>query len=174
MPAEFYIKLLIIVFLAVFIAAFGPVVFRGAPYAPSKPKTIARMLRLAGIKAGERVCDIGSGDGRIVIALARAGAQAIGIEKNIFLVWWSRLKIKTAGLSGQAKIIHADLWKFNFSEFSCVTVFGIIFIMKDLEKKLQAELKPGARVISNLYTFPSWPVKTEEDKIYLYQKSYKS
>lgn len=171
MPAEFYVKIIFIIFLAIFVAVFGSAVFHGAPFAPSKPKTIARMLQLAGIKAGERACDIGSGDGRIVIALARAGAEAVGIEKNIFLVWWSRLKIKKAGLADRAKIIHGDLWKFDFSKFSCVTVFGIIFIMKDLEKKLQAELKPGARVVSNLYTFPTWQLAKEEEKIYLYQKS---
>ena len=114
-----------------------------------------------------KAADIGSGDGRIVIALARAGAVAHGYEINPLLVWWSRVKIRRAGLDGRAYIHRKNLWHTDFSSFDAVTVFGVFHIMRRLETKLRRELKPGARAVSIGFEFPTWPAAEKYDGIYV-------
>ncbi len=150
------------------VCAVIPMIFYGAVFASSTPEIIEKMMVFANIKTGEKTADIGSGDGRLVIAMAKRGAEAHGYEINPLLVWLSRRNIKKAGLNGQAFIHWKNLWRVDFSEFSVVTVYGISYMMKKLETKLKKELKPGARVVSKYFTFPSWPYSKKEDNIYLY------
>lgn len=137
----------------------APIV-RGAVYFPTKPANVEAIVRLAEIKSGEKAVDLGSGDGRIVIALARAGAEAHGYEINPLLVWRSRTAIRRAGLDGRAFVHWRSFWGVNLSDFSLVTAYGIPYIMRSLERKLRRELRSGARVISNIYPFPSWKFKS--------------
>ena len=162
------IYLALLVLLSVIVYSFGRPFFRGAPFAPTDRKTMNRMLELAQVKPGERACDIGSGDGRIVIALAKAGAYADGFEINPLLVWWSKLRIKSLGLSDKAHIYRKSLWKTDFSPYDVVTLFGIPYIMKPLGEKLYPELKPGARVASNNFKFPNWTPAHKEHGIIVY------
>jgi protein-L-isoaspartate O-methyltransferase len=141
---------------------------KGAPFINSKKKAIESMIELAEIKTGMKTVDIGSGSGPIVIAFARAGAQATGYEINWFLVLWSRVKLRMLGLSGKGKIRWGNFWQQNLSESDVVTVYGIPFIMKDLEKKLLAEMKPGTKIISNSFTFPNLQVARQVESVYLY------
>lgn len=142
----------------------------GAIYFPSSDAQIATILKLAQVVPGEKAVDIGSGDGRIVTALAAAGAEAHGYEINPFLVVWSRLKTRTLSKKNRGHHHLANLWFTNFSEFQVVTLFGMTYIMKDLEKKLMTELKPGARVICNSFPFPNWQPERKIGNIYLYLK----
>ncbi|MDD5527591.1 MAG: class I SAM-dependent methyltransferase [Patescibacteria group bacterium] len=160
--------------LIIFIVTFGAPMFTGAPFAVSSRYKINKMLpfilaAVAGRK-GLTAADLGSGDGRIVIALAQNGFIAYGLEINPFLVWFSRLKIKLAGLRGKAFIKRANFWQEDFSKYDVVVLFGVFYIMERLEKKLLAELNPGAIVVCNHFYFPAWqPVKQEGD-IYIYRK----
>jgi precorrin-6B methylase 2 len=114
--------------------------------------------------------DIGSGDGRIVIALAKKGAIAHGIEINPFLVWLSRRNIQKAGLEGKAFIHRADMWKQNFSSYDIVTLYMTQHAVNRLETKLMQELKPKARVVANYYTFKHWKPLKRKDTLYLFVK----
>lgn len=127
------------------------------------------MISLSDIKSGEKAIDLGSGDGRLVIALAKKGIEAHGYEINPFLVWLSRNNIKRVGLEGEAFIHFKNFWYVDFSEFNVVTVYGISYMMKRLEAKLRKELKPGSRIVSNCFAFPNWPYFKKEDKVYLYK-----
>ena len=147
-----------------------PLAVKGALYVPSKDNEIRAMVALAGVKAGEKAVDLGAGNGRIVMALARQGAEAHGYEINPFLVRSSKKNIKDAGLEGKAFIHLGNFWSVNFSEFDVVTVFGISHMMKRLEAKLKKELKPGARVVSNHFVFPNWPHAKKENGVRLYIK----
>lgn len=140
----------------VLLVAYYLGVFRGAPFLPTQKHALEKMIALAEIKPGEKLADLGSGDGRIVIAAAIAGAEAHGYEINPLLVWWSRYNIKQAGLSARAFIHQKNFWRVDFSEYNIVMLFGITGIMKGLEKKLKTELKPGSRVVSNIFVFPNW------------------
>jgi len=141
---------------------------KGAPYINSRKKSIDAMLELANIRSGIKSVDIGSGSGPIVISFAKAGVQATGYEINFFLVLWSRLKIRLLGLSSMGSVKWGNFWKQNLSEYDVVTVYGIPFIMKDLEKKLVSELKPGSKIISNAFQFPNLPVAKQLGSVYLY------
>jgi cyclopropane fatty-acyl-phospholipid synthase-like methyltransferase len=144
-------------------------IFTGAHYVPTPDEKVARMLRLAQFRRGERLVDIGSGDGRLVIEAARQGAKAYGFELNPALVWWSRRKIRAAHMEREAQISWKDFWYQDFSSFDVVTVYGISHIMGSLEKKLLHELHPGSRVISNTFPFPSWKGQSEGG-VFLYIK----
>jgi protein-L-isoaspartate O-methyltransferase len=149
--------------------------FTGAPFAVSSPYKIKKIMPFV-LEAMDgrkdlRAVDIGSGDGRIVIALAKLGLIAHGIEINPFLAWFSKIKIKAAGLQGKAFIHRASFWKSDFSQYDIIVLFGVFYIMKKLEQKLMAEMKPGAIVICNHFYFPTWqPIKQEGD-VYIYQQS---
>ena len=91
-------------------------------------------------KIKQKLVDIGSGDGRIVFASAKAGYLAHGIELNIWLVLYSRLRaLFTNGIKGSATFSKQDLWKSNLSEYQKVVIFGVEEMMPDLEKKLSLE-----------------------------------
>lgn len=162
----FLIDFLILVFGLFFFLA----IIKGAPYVPVKRKALSKIIAFADIKPGQKAADIGSGDGRIVIALAKAGAIACGYEINPVLVWWSRREIRKAGLSDKAFIYFRNLWSEDFSPFDVVAIFGIPRIMKKLGEKLDKELKPGAKIISYGFSFPDWQPIKKEDEVFLYEK----
>lgn len=172
----FSLFLLILTFITIlFFLIFGLFSFisaiRGAPYLASRREKVREMIKIADIKPGEKAADLGSGDGRIVIALARAGAEAHGYEINPFLVWWARRNIGKAGLKGRAFSHWGDFWRVDFSSFDVIIVYCLRRTMKGLEKKLKEELEPGARVVSNYFTFPDWPASKKENNVHLYHQS---
>jgi cyclopropane fatty-acyl-phospholipid synthase-like methyltransferase len=142
----------------------------GAPYAAIGEARLKTMIRLADIKKGEKAADLGSGDGRIVSACAEKGAIAHGYEINPLLYVISLRNLTKKGVSSNAKIFLKDLWSVDFSSYDVVTLYGNFPMMSRLQKKLQKELRPGARVISNHFKFPNWKVEKEEEDLYLYIK----
>ncbi|KUK15484.1 MAG: Uncharacterized protein XD53_1085, partial [Petrotoga mobilis] len=130
-----------------------------------------KMLELAELKGEEISADLGSGDGRVVIAFARKGIQAHGFEINPLLVLISKINIRRAGLKGKAFIHWKNFWKADLSKFDIITVFQVDFAMNELENKLKKELKPEAKVISNQWVFPNWKYSKYENGIYVYESS---
>lgn len=145
-----------------------PTLFLGAFFARTKDETAQKMLRLSGVKAGENVLDLGSGDGSLLIAIAKTGAKAVGYEINPMLVKRSKKNIQKAGLQNQASVHLKNFWSVDLSQFDVVFVYGISHMMKRLEEKLQKELKPGARVVSNHFTFPNWQYAKKDGTTYVY------
>lgn len=171
--------LLLISFILFLLASFGFFIFsvlffqsiiKGAPYVPIKNRALKKMIELAAVKPGQFAADLGSGDGRIIVALARAGAIAYGYEINPILVWWSRRKIKKENLAGKAFICQKSFWDEDLSGFNVIALFGIRKIMKELGEKLDRELKPGAKVISYGFSFPDWQYSKKEEAVFLYEK----
>ena len=156
-------------FYAIFYFIF-PMMTWGAFFARIDDESVDNIIKLAKVKPGQTAVDLGSGDGKIVIALAKAGAIACGFEINPFLVYTSRRKIKKAGFSGKAFIKQANLWKEDLSNFDIITVFGIKFIMSDLERKLKKEMKPGSLVVSKYFVFPNWEIFAKQGMVNLYKK----
>jgi hypothetical protein len=142
----------------------------GAIYLPSSDTHIKTMLDLAQIKKGDTAVDIGSGDGRIVAALSQAGAEAHGYEINPFLVLWSKFKLSNQQLSTPAHIHWASMWSVNYKDYSVVILFGMSYIMKGMQKKLQKELPVGSRIICNSFPFPNWKETKRIGNVYLYVK----
>jgi 16S rRNA A1518/A1519 N6-dimethyltransferase RsmA/KsgA/DIM1 with predicted DNA glycosylase/AP lyase activity len=137
-------------------------------YVPSSDSAVKIMLDLARPQQGEKAIDFGSGDGRLVIALAEKGCQAVGYEVHPLLVRQSRKKIQEKGLEQKAIILRKSFWQADVSQADIVVLYTTASIMSRLEKKLQLELKPGARVISQEFRFPNWPEKKRVGNISVY------
>lgn len=140
----------------------------GAPYVRSKKDKIVTMLELATIRPGEQVVDLGSGDGSLIMEAARCGAKATGIEINPFLVWYSRWRIKRAGLQDHTTIMRADFREFPLSDADVIFLYLWPSTIEKLKEKLSKELNPGSRIISNGFPIRGWNPIMEKDKVYLY------
>ena len=148
---------------------FFPLMHGGAPYVPSTWDKIASMLRLADIKPGDTVVELGSGDGRVSFAAAKEGAtEVIGYEINPQLVRSANLESKKRHLQNIVRFIQCSLWRARVHRADVVFVFQIPHMMKQIEKKLLNELPPGARVISSGYQFPHWVLDSEDNGVYRY------
>jgi hypothetical protein len=130
---------------------------------------IDKMLHMAGVSAHDFVIDPGSGDGRIVIRAAKAGAMAVGIEANPGLVALSRRDAEEEGVGGRASFTVGDFFDADLSEATVVT----LFLRKDLNLKLRdrlLDLKPGTRIVSNIFDMGDWEadetVKVEDENYY--------
>lgn len=129
----------------------------GGPYVPTDKRNVEAMMAMAKIGPGDRVADLGSGDGRIVIAAAKAGAFAEGWEISPYLWFISKWKIRRAGLQDRAIIHLGSYWHEKFHDFNVITLFLIDTQMGNMERKLRAELQPDSRVVSYAFKFPTWP-----------------
>ncbi|XP_007427615.1 protein FAM173B [Python bivittatus] len=125
------------------------------PFVPATSKQIENVLIMLKGRNGILV-DIGSGDGRIVIAAAKVGFKAVGYELNPWLVWYSRYRAWREGVHQDVNFYISDLWKVSFSQYTNVVIFGVPQMMLQLEKKLGDELQQDARVIACRFPFPHW------------------
>lgn len=126
------------------------------------------MIDLAEIQPGEKAADLGSGDGRILIALAKGGAIATGYELDDKLFQLAKENIAAAAV--QATLLKKDFWFEDLSKYSIICCYPMPTIMGRLEKKLQTELKPGSRVLLNYFPFKHWKLEKTKDNIFLYQR----
>lgn len=166
--------MLIFLFLNLFFAVFILLMFyffiQGAIYVPTQFEIIGKMIKLVKPGKKDRLIDLGSGDGRIVIAFAQKGIAAEGFEINPLLVWYSRWKIRKLKLDKKAKIYWRSFWRADLSKYNIIIVFGIDYIMKRLKKKLKKELNTGSKILVNIFPFPDWQFKKKIDGIYFYEK----
>jgi SAM-dependent methyltransferase len=116
---------------------------------------VSKMLEIAGVNSRDYVIDLGSGDGRVVIAAARLGAYAVGIEYNADMIELSKRKAEEAGLSAKTNFIKADLFEYDLSKATVITMFLLPEINLRLRPKL-LDLKPGTRIVSNTFTMGEW------------------
>ncbi len=128
-----------------------------APYYPTPETIVDKMLQLGELKAGEKVFDLGSGDGRIVIMAARKfHADATGIELDHDLWKLSSDKIRSLGLEKTARIINGDLLKQDYSSADLVTIYLLPVFIDKVQPLLDRQLRKGARVISHDFEFKDW------------------
>jgi hypothetical protein len=133
------------------------------PYVPTPQLVVDRMLELAGVKAGETVIDLGSGDGRIMIeAASKYGARGFGVEIDPRLVQRSNAAAAKAGVAGRVKFLQQDLFKTDFHEANVLTLYLLPDVNLALRPKILAELKPGARVVSHDYGMGDWRPDAQE------------
>lgn len=132
-----------------------------APYLPTPNTIVDQMLQAGQLKAGETMFDLGSGDGRIVIAAAQKyKANAIGVELDDVLAASSTERIAELGLKN-ARIIHGDLMQQNYSSADLITVYLWPEANAKVAQLLDLQLKKGARVVSHDFRMGTWtPTKT--------------
>ncbi|MEI6318020.1 MAG: SAM-dependent methyltransferase [Pseudomonadota bacterium] len=134
---------------------------RDVIYVPTRLQTVERMLDFAELKAGETLVDLGSGDGRIVLAAAKRGANARGIELddgrfNIANCWANEM-----GLTGKARFLQTNIFEHNFTDAAVVTMY----LLPGLNLKLRPtvlDMRPGTRVVSHAFTMGDWEADRTE------------
>ena len=128
------------------------------PFVVSPDAVVERMLYLAQPKAGERLVDLGSGDGRIVIEAAkRFGAKGYGVDIDPRLVKLATENAKRAGVESLARFEVKDLFEIDLRGVSVVTMYLLPEVNLRLVPRFIAQLKPGARVVSHDYDLGPWP-----------------
>ena len=152
---------------AFFVTVVYALVF-GAPYVPVSQERLAVALELAELRPGELLVDLGSGDGRILIAAARRGVRTEGWEISPYLCLWSFAAALTAGVRQRVRIHWSSYWASWLGRADVVTTYLLPTQMGRLEKKLLAELRPGTRVVSVAFVFPHWKPVKEKMGVYLY------
>lgn len=124
-------------------------------FIPTAPVLVAKMLDMAKVTSDDYVIDLGSGDGRLVIAAARRGARAMGIEYNPELVELSKHNAEIAGVADRATFVQGDVFESDFSKATVITTFLLPAMNLKLRPKLLA-LAPGSRIVANTFSIQDW------------------
>jgi 16S rRNA A1518/A1519 N6-dimethyltransferase RsmA/KsgA/DIM1 with predicted DNA glycosylase/AP lyase activity len=162
------LSILVIVFL-LYLYAFVLPLFKGAVYYPSKNTAIDEIVNICQQYPKSKIVDLGSGDGRILTALARRGINSVGLEINPFLYLYSKYNIGLLGLNNWTTVKYKNYWNENLNEYDIVIIFGIPYIMTDLKLKLSKELPTDSIIISNLFEFPICRVEKRIDTLSIYK-----
>ena len=137
------------------------------PFITTPPEVVERMLELAGTRADDLVVDLGSGDGRIVIAAARKyGARGLGIELDGKLVRRSRENAEAASVADKVRFVEGDVLVADLSQATVVTVYLLPALMGQLQTRFIDELAPGTRIVSHAFGMAGWaPDRSETVKL---------
>lgn len=178
MPTLFLITVVVLgISLASLLILIGRVILFAVPmlhdpvFVPSSDSKLRTMLKLAKIKKGKRIIDLGCGDGKVIFAVAKKGFSVEGVEINPILVRRCKKRIKQLGLDKLVTVSRASFWNIDFSKYDLIFLYGTSYIMERLEKKLLEELRPSSRVVSNRFQFPNWKADQTENGVRVYVKS---
>jgi len=144
----------------------------GAPWVGTSRRVVGKMLRMADLKPGQTVVDLGAGDGRIVIAAARSfGAQAVGVEIDPLRCLLANMLIALRGLRGRARVRWGNMFDFDLSDADVVTLYLWPSTNQRLARKLRDELRPGARVVSHHFSVANWIFADvdQRDRVFVYE-----
>ena len=130
---------------------------RRPPFISTPGDVVERMLQLAGTQPGDLVVDLGSGDGRIVIAAAQKfGARGLGIELDEKLLEKSRHNARLAKVADRVSFVHGDVLVSDISKASVVTVYLLPSLIDRLQPRFVDELQPGTRIVSHAFAMAGW------------------
>ena len=169
-----YLFLILIAFIFLFLVTFVYAGWKGAPWVPTRRNDVKRFLKIAKIQQGQKVYDLGSGDGRIVYAAAQAGAKAEGFEISLFPYLLSQARLLFLKNKEKYKIKYKDFWHVNLDDADIVYFFLMPKVYHKLKIKFEKELKKGTKVIAYVWPIDDWKslrvdaVKGQSN-LYLYQ-----
>ena len=124
-------------------------------WVPTPSALVEKMLDLARVTPRDFVVDLGSGDGRLVIAAARRGARALGVEYDPDMVALSRRNAAAAGVADKAQFALGDMFEADFSQATVLALFLLPANLRKLAPKF-LELPPGTRIVNNAYRIEGW------------------
>jgi len=170
------LEIIFFIFIVLIFATMLWAGFSAAPWLPSWKKDINNVLELAQINAGETVLDLGSGDGRWLIAVAENSktVKVIGYEISLLMYLWSRIRILFSNYP-QIEIKYKNFFKTDFNQADVIMCFLTPKAMKKLKGKLLKEMKSGARLVSYAFSLPGCKpekvtkVSQKSVPIYLYK-----
>jgi hypothetical protein len=128
-----------------------------APYVPTPPEVVARMLDVAAVGPEDVVYDLGCGDGRLVIAAAkRSGARGVGVELDAALLKTARESAEREGVDRLVRFVRADATKVRLTEATVLLLYLLPESLEVLAPAFERDLRPGARIVSHDYRIPGW------------------
>ena len=130
-------------------------------WVPTPPELVDKMMDMAHVGPNDIVMDLGSGDGRNIIAAAKRGATAIGVEYNPDMVALSNRLAKEAGVAGKASFIQGDMYTADISKATVMALFLLPDNLRKLTDKFMA-LPPGSRLVLNTFAIPDWEADVSE------------
>jgi len=132
----------------------------GAPFVPSTNPVAGAMIRLAHIKKGDIVYDLGSGNGKLVLLAKKEGARAVGYEINPLLVLFSNIR--------GAPTRWKNFWRADIHDANIVFIYLLPWKMDALARKLKKDCPPGTRIVSNSFIFPNWKILRQDHTNHVY------
>jgi hypothetical protein len=134
------------------------------PFVPTPQNVVEAMLKLGGVKKGDVLYDLGSGDGRLVITAAKLyGVRGTGIDIDPKRIEEANANAKQAGVTNLVQFKNQDLFESNFSDATVITLYLLPGINLKLRPKLFKETKPGTRIVSHSFTMGDWKPEKQED-----------
>ena len=130
-------------------------------WVPTPPALVERMLDMAQVTPQDYVVDLGSGDGRNIVAAARRGARALGVEFNPDMVELSKRNAAKEGVSDKASFVRGDMFEADISQATVLALFLLPDNMMKLQSKF-LDLKPGSRIVGNTFGFQDWTPDAQE------------
>lgn len=143
----------------------------GVGYTPTAYNEIDRAGKLLDLKEGDTLYDLGCGYGRVIFRIAQKyGVHCVGVEADPIKCWWIRRMIRRKKMEGKVSLIQSNLLNVDLNGVSNVFIFltRLTPIMKRLQKKVQREMKPGARIVSYVHRFDNWEPIVSQGELYLY------
>jgi len=144
----------------------------GGAWSPSRMRLVRKMLKMAELKPGETLIDLGAGDGRIILTAAgEFGAKTIGVEIDPVRLQICRTRAAAMGLENLVTVTWGNFFEMDMSEADVVSFYLSQAAADKLAAKLRKELKPGARVVSNRRPMPGWEAEKVDrlDRLYMYR-----
>jgi SAM-dependent methyltransferase len=127
-------------------------------WVPTPPELVEKMLDMAAVTARDFVMDLGSGDGRNIIAAARRGARGLGVEYDSSLVQVARRNAAAAGVGELARFVEGDMYEADISKATVLALFLLPDNLDQLRPKFE-RLRAGTRIVTNGYQIPGWEAK---------------
>ena len=152
------------------VMVIGPAMF-GSPWHPISRRDLKRALNFCGAQADERIVDLGSGDGRVLIAAAKEyGLTGIGIEIDPLKVWLANLRVRWAGVQDKVKIVRANIFDHDYREADILFIYLTHQAIDKLFPKILEQLKPNAKILCYRFCIQGMtPDKVSADKtLFLY------
>lgn len=167
--------LILIVLVLIILITFAYSALTGAPYVPTISSDIPRILEIANIQSGDKFYDLGCGDGKMLIAASKKGAQCYGFDISLFPYILAKIRRLFSKNKKNIHIKYKNFWKVDLSDADIIYFFHSPKYKISLRNKLQKEIKPGAKVVTYLFSIPEWiPLLSDKPPgkppIYLYKK----
>jgi SAM-dependent methyltransferase len=125
------------------------------PFVPTPPQVVDKMMEVAGVKNGDVVIDLGSGDGRIAIAAAKKGARAYGVDINPVRIEEANANARQAGVADRATFSEQNLFDTNIKDADVITMYLLPSVNRDLRSRI-LDLEPGTRIVSHAFDMGEW------------------
>lgn len=129
---------------------------RDVPFVPTPNEVVEKMLDVANVGPGDYVIDLGSGDGRIVVAAAKRGAFAHGIDIDPQRISEAKANARQAGVEDRVLFVQDNLFETDFSQASVITMYLLNSVNLKLRPKLLETLSPGTRIVSHSFNMDDW------------------